>query len=72
MNSKQRYVLVGTGHRSRMYLDAMAGPHRDDADLVGLVEPNPGRLAVQLKRLAAAGLDTERHRHRRSRTIWRR
>ena len=37
----------------------MAGPHRDDADLVGLVEPNPGRLAVQLKRLAAAGLDTD-------------
>ena len=41
-----------------MYLDAIAGPHRDDADLVGLVEPNPGRLAVQLKRLAAAGVDT--------------
>ena len=41
----KRYVVVGTGHRSRMYLDAIAGPHRDDADLVGLVEPNPGRLA---------------------------
>ena len=41
-----------------MYLDAIAGPHRDDAELVGLVEPNPGRLAVQLQRLAAAGLDT--------------
>ena len=54
----KRYVVVGTGHRSRMYLDAIAGPHRDDADLVGLVEPNPGRLAVQLKRLAAAGVDT--------------
>ena len=54
----KRYVVVGTGHRSRMYLNAIAGPHRDDADLVGLVEPNPGRLAVQLKRLAAAGVDT--------------
>jgi predicted dehydrogenase len=42
-----------------MYLDAIAGPHQDDADLVGLVEPNPGRLAVQLKRLASAGLDTD-------------
>ena len=59
MNSKPRYVLVGTGHRARMYLDAMAGPHRDDADLVGLVEPNPGRLAVQLKRLNSAGLDAD-------------
>jgi predicted dehydrogenase len=42
-----------------MYLDAIAGPHRNDAELVGLLEPNPGRLAVQLKRLASAGLDTD-------------
>ena len=59
MNSKQRYVLAGPGHRSRMYLDAMAGTHRDDAELVGLVEPNPGRLAAQLKRVAASGLDAD-------------
>ena len=59
MNSRGRYVVAGTGHRSRMYLDALAGPHRADADLVGLVEPNPGRLAVQQKRLAAAGLDPD-------------
>lgn len=59
MNAKRRYVVAGTGHRSRMYLDAIAGPHRDDADLVGVVEPNPGRRDVQLKRLAAAGLDAD-------------
>ena len=59
MNAKRRYVVAGTGHRSRMYLDAIAGAHRDDADLVGVVEPNQGRRDVQLKRLAAAGLDTE-------------
>ena len=59
MSSRRRYVVAGTGHRSRMYLDALAGPHRADADLVGLVEPNPGRLAVQQKRLAAAGLDAD-------------
>jgi predicted dehydrogenase len=41
-----------------MYLDAMAGDHRDEAELVGLVEPNPGRLAVHLKWLSEAGLDT--------------
>ena len=40
-----------------MYLDAMAGDHRDDAELVGLIEPNPGRLTVHVNRLAAAGLD---------------
>jgi predicted dehydrogenase len=57
VTSKRRYVVVGTGHRVRMYLDAMAGDHRDVADLVGLIEPNPGRLAVHVNRLAEAGLD---------------
>jgi predicted dehydrogenase len=51
------YVVVGTGHRVQMYLDAMAGDHKDDAELVGLVEPNPGRLSVHLSRLSDAGLD---------------
>jgi predicted dehydrogenase len=41
-----------------MYLDAMAGEHRNEAELVGLVEPNQGRLAVHLKWLSEAGLDT--------------
>jgi predicted dehydrogenase len=40
-----------------MYLDAMAGDHRDVAELVGLIEPNPGRLTVHVNRLAEAGLD---------------
>jgi len=57
VTSKQRYVVVGTGHRVQMYFDAMVGPHREHADLVGVIEPNPGRLKVHLDRLAAAGLD---------------
>jgi predicted dehydrogenase len=57
VTSHLRYVVVGTGHRVQMYLDAMAGDHRDEAELVGLVEPNPGRLAVHLNRLSEAGLD---------------
>jgi predicted dehydrogenase len=40
-----------------MYLDAMAGDHRDDAELVGLVEPNRGRLDVHRGWLSQAGLD---------------
>jgi len=40
-----------------MYLTAMAGDHRGDAELVGLVEPNPGRRAAHRDLLAAAGLD---------------
>jgi predicted dehydrogenase len=57
MSAKRRYVVVGTGHRVHMYLDAMVGPHRDDAELVAMLEPNPGRLAVHVNRLAEAGLD---------------
>jgi predicted dehydrogenase len=57
VTSKRRYVVVGTGHRVRMYLDAIAGDHRDVAELAGLIEPNPGRLAVHVNRLAAAGLE---------------
>ena len=59
MTSKRRYVVVGTGHRVQMYLDAMVGEHHDDAELVGLVEPNPGRLAVHLAWLSEAGLDVD-------------
>jgi predicted dehydrogenase len=57
VSSQRRYVVVGTGHRVQMYLDAMAGDHSDDAQLVGMVEPNPGRLSVHLSRLSEAGLD---------------
>jgi predicted dehydrogenase len=59
VTSKRRHVVVGTGHRVQMYLDAMAGPHKDDAELVALLEPNPGRLAVHLEALAGAGLDVQ-------------
>ncbi len=57
MSSKRRYVVVGTGHRVQMYLDAMSGDHRDDAELVGLLDPNPGRLTVHANWLSDAGLD---------------
>ena len=40
-----------------MYLDAMSGDHKDDAELVGLLDPNPGRLAVHGTWLSDAGLD---------------
>ena len=35
----------------------MAGDHKNDGELVGLVEPNPGRLSVHLNRLSDAGID---------------
>ena len=57
MSSQRRYVVVGTGHRVQMYLDAMSGYHKDDAELVALLDPNPGRLAVHANWLSGAGLD---------------
>src|SRR5689334_6031349 len=42
-----------------MYLDAIVGPHREDAELVGLIEPNPGRMGVYVATLAEAGVDTD-------------
>lgn len=38
-----RYALIGTGHRAQMYLDAMAGDHAADAELIALLDTNPAR-----------------------------
>lgn len=56
--SRRRYVVVGTGHRVQMYLGAISGDHAADAELVGLLDRNPGRVQHHLGRLAEAGLDT--------------
>ncbi len=42
--NRLRYGLLGAGSRSQMYLDAIAGPHRDVAQLVAWSDTNPGRL----------------------------
>ena len=39
------YAIVGLGHRSYMYLNALLGDHAADGRLVGLCDINPGRLA---------------------------
>lgn len=55
--SKQRYVIVGAGGRVRMYLGAITGDHAADAELVALLDNNPGRIAYHLKNLEQDGLD---------------
>ncbi|GAA2075213.1 Gfo/Idh/MocA family oxidoreductase [Pseudolysinimonas kribbensis] len=42
--TRRRYALVGSGSRSQMYLDAIAGDHADVAELVAWADRNPGRL----------------------------
>jgi predicted dehydrogenase len=55
--TKRRYLIVGAGSRVRMYLGAIVGDHAADAELVGLLDSNPGRVAYHLRRLDADGID---------------
>lgn len=43
---RQRYALIGTGHRSEMYFGAIAGAHAGDAELVAMADSNPGRMQL--------------------------
>ncbi len=43
-SERLRYGLIGAGSRAQMYLDAIAGPHREVAELVAWADTNPGRL----------------------------
>ncbi|MGO1480583.1 MAG: Gfo/Idh/MocA family protein [Brachybacterium sp.] len=48
-----RYALIGSGHRAQMYLDAIAGPHADVAELVALLDINPVRREFHRDRVPA-------------------
>ena len=52
---RKRFVLVGTGSRARIYTDALTGKYRAGNELVALSDINPGRLALAIKTIAAAG-----------------
>ena len=52
MRRKTRYALVGTGGRAAMYIDPIVTKFNDSCELVGLCDPNPGRLAFHNRRLA--------------------
>lgn len=41
---KTRYAVVGAGHRSGMYVDAIGNAHRDVAELVAWCDTNPTRM----------------------------
>lgn len=51
------YAIVGLGHRSYMYLNALLGEHAADGRLVGLCDINPGRLAHAAGVARAAGVE---------------
>lgn len=43
--SKKRYAVVGLGARARMFTSAIAGQFREQAELVGLCDLSPTRIA---------------------------
>ncbi|MCC6453312.1 MAG: Gfo/Idh/MocA family oxidoreductase [Caldilineaceae bacterium] len=44
MSTRKRYALIGTGGRSKMYLDAIAGQYKEHAELVGLCDISQSRM----------------------------
>ena len=51
LDKKVRYALVGAGSRARMFIDPLSTMFREDGELVGLADTNPGRLAYYNRRL---------------------
>lgn len=41
---RRRFAVIGTGHRSEMYVKALAGPFSDVGVLVAFVDPNEVRM----------------------------
>ena len=52
LTNRIRYAIVGAGGRSATYMDAIAGPHREHAELVAMCDPSPTRMAWHKQRLA--------------------
>ena len=48
-----RYALVGCGHRSKTFLDAIAGKYAARASVVGVCDSNRGRAELARARVAA-------------------
>ena len=49
--AKKRYAIVGTGGRTVMFLEPLATRFKEDGELVGMCDINPGRLEYYSKQL---------------------
>ena len=58
--TKTRYALAGAGARAQMYIEGILGAHRDRAELVAIIEPNPVRAAHYADRIAEVGASAPR------------
>ena len=52
---KTRYVVVGTGGRSAMYIEGLSGPFADVGELAGFCDVSPARMAFYNERLVKKG-----------------
>ncbi len=55
--SLRRYAVVGAGHRSQMYIDAIVETYADRAVLAAICEPNPARAQFYVDEVVARGAD---------------
>ncbi len=76
MRNVPTYAIVGVGHRAGMYLNALAGAHAADGQLVALCDSNAGRLAraagiagAEVATYAAADFERMLSSHRPDRVI---
>jgi len=56
VNERRRYALVGAGSRAEMFLRALAVDHADSAELAGLADVNPTRMAAHNRWLGELGV----------------
>jgi predicted dehydrogenase len=55
MQNMKHYMIVGTGSRYRMYMDAILTEYADRAHLAALCDSNPHRLALAAERARSLG-----------------
>ena len=48
---RKKYVLVGTGSRSSMYLEAIAGEYKEAAEICAICDTNQTRMNYYQKML---------------------
>jgi predicted dehydrogenase len=58
--TKTRYALAGAGARAQLYVEAAIGDHRERAEIVAIIEPNPVRADHYAGRLTEAGAPAPR------------
>jgi predicted dehydrogenase len=57
MSATRKYAIVGLGHRSYMYVNALIGDHCNDGALVAVCDLNPGRAQVAAEAAKQAGIE---------------